>query len=235
MSQVSTSVIRVRERVEAACARSGRDSSEVTLIAAGKTRSPAEMLAAFRAGITHFGENYVQEMLAKRAVIDKEAGSSVTWHLIGHLQRNKVKHAIPGMALIHSVDSVGLAQEIEKRAAAVSSRQPVLLEVKVAAEDSKFGLSPAEVAATAEVVASLPHLELQGLMTMPPYSPNAEESRPHFRQLAQLLVQLKDQGLLSAPVQHLSMGMSGDFEVAIEEGATLIRLGTVLFGPRSGG
>jgi pyridoxal phosphate enzyme (YggS family) len=224
----------VRERLAGACERSGRSLAEITLIAATKTRGVEELVAVLEAGVTDLGENYVQELLAKRSAIDRLGGFSVSWHMIGHLQRNKVKYLVPGVALIHSVDSLRLAQEIDSRAAGQGSlRQPVLLEVNIAGEDSKTGVAPAEVAALAEQVAQLPHLDLQGLMCLPPYSDDPEDSRPHFRAMAALAASLRQRGLPPQAMRHLSMGMSGDYEVAVEEGATLVRLGTVLFGPRS--
>jgi pyridoxal phosphate enzyme (YggS family) len=163
--------------------------------------------------------------------------------MIGHLQRNKVKYLVSGdargraLALIHSVDNLPLAQEIDRRAAedgSVGYRQPVLLEVNIAGEDSKTGVAPAQVAVLAAQVAALPHVDLQGLMCLPPYGPDPEDSRPHFRALADLAAALAQSGLPPGTLRHLSMGMSGDYEVAVEEGATLVRLGTVLFGPRLG-
>jgi hypothetical protein len=235
---ISDRVPEVRERLAAACARSGRSLAEVTLVAATKTRSAEELAAAVSAGITDLGENYVQELLAKRGALDSLGAFSVSWHMIGHLQRNKVKYLVPGgaLALIHSVDNLPLAQEIDRRAGAAgpeACRQPVLLEVNIAGEDSKTGALPERVAALAEQVAALPHVALQGLMCMPPYSDDPEESRPHFRALAALAAALVGSGLPAATMRHLSMGMSGDYEVAVEEGATLVRLGTVLFGARS--
>jgi pyridoxal phosphate enzyme (YggS family) len=230
---ISDRVQAVRERLAAACARAGRDPADVTLVAATKTRSPEELLAALHAGLTDFGENYVQELLSKRSALDSLGALSVSWHMIGHLQRNKVKYLAPGVALIHSVDNLPLAQEIAKRAAPTGRRQPVLLEVNIAGEDSKTGVAPDQVGALAALVAALPQVDLQGLMCMPPYSDDPETSRPHFRALATLAAALVQAGLPPPTMRHLSMGMSGDYEVAVEEGATLVRLGTVLFGPRA--
>lgn len=222
----------VRERLAAACQRCGRSPAEVTLIAATKTRTPQEVLAVAQAGVVHLGENYVQEMVAKRAAIDRLGPVSVSWHMIGHLQRNKVKYVVPGVALIHSVDSLALAQEIHRRAVAGGVRQPVLLEVNLVGEDSKTGIAPGQVPELAAAVVGMEGLELQGLMCMPPYSEDPEASRPHFRALAGLARDLVAGGFPRESLRHLSMGMSGDFEVAMEEGATLVRLGTILFGPR---
>lgn len=232
MPTIAQRLREVTQRVEAACRRSGRDPGSVLILAATKTRTPEELLAALEAGLTHFGENYVQELLAKREAIDKAGYTNVSWHMIGHLQRNKVKYLVPGVALIHSLDSVALAEEIEKRATRAGVRQPVLLEVNLAAEATKSGISPQELPALAERVLELPHLDLQGLMAMPPYSEDPEDSRPHFQALRALAESLRSAGVPAENLRHLSMGMSGDYEVAIEEGATIIRLGTVLFGPR---
>lgn len=233
MVTITERVEEVRQRLSTASERSGRHPDEVTLIAATKTRTVPEIMAVVEAGVTHLGENYVQELVAKREAIDKAGCHGVIWHAIGHLQRNKVKFVVPGVALIHSLDSVRLAQAIEKRAAQAEIRQPVLLEVNISGEDTKFGVDPAEAWLLAEQVAQLPHLDLQGLMSMPPYTENPEDSRPYFQALAELAVALLDRGLPPEAMRHLSMGMSGDFEVAIEEGSTLVRLGTVLFGPRT--
>ncbi len=230
---ISDRVQAVRERLAAAGERCGRSPADVVLIAATKTRSPEEVSAVLESGVTELGENYVQELVTKRAAIDRLGQFSVSWHVIGHLQRNKVKYVVPGMALIHSVDNLPLAQEIEKRAAQADLRQPVLLEVNIAGEDSKTGIEPAQVAELAEAVMALGHVDLQGLMCMPPYSDSPEDSRPHFRALAALAERLVRGGLPREAMRHLSMGMSGDYEVAVEEGATLVRLGTVLFGPRT--
>lgn len=190
------------------------------------------MLEACAAGVTHFGENYVQELLAKRSAIDKSATKRVSWHLIGHLQRNKVRLLRPAPALIHSLDSVALAQELNRRAGEWGERQAVLIEVNVAGEETKTGVTLETAPALAEAVLQLPHLDLQGLMAMPPYSDNPEDSRPHLRRLRQLRDEL-EADFPPGSMRHLSMGMSGDWEVAVEEGATLIRLGTALFGPRA--
>jgi len=233
MLTIARRVQEIRERIATACQRCGRDPDEVTLIAATKTRTVPEIMAAVEAGVIHLGENYVQELVAKREAIDNAGYHDVLWHVIGHLQRNKVKYVVPGVALIHSLDSLRLAKTIEQRATQAEIRQPVLLEVNISGEDTKFGIAPAEAWPLAEQVVQLPHLELQGLMSMPPYTKNPEDSRPHFQALAELATTLVDRGLPPEAMRHLSMGMSGDFEVALEEGATLVRLGTVLFGPRT--
>ena len=211
----------------------GRSPEAVTLLAATKTRTIPEMIEVVEAGVAHLGENYVQELVAKKEQLDAAGYRHVSWHAIGHVQRNKVRYIAPFCTLIHSLDSLRLAQEIDGRAAALGRVQPVLIEVNVTGEQTKFGVAPGEVAPLARQVAELAHLELQGLMTMPPYSDDSEASRPHFQKLRCLAEQLRESDLPPAAMHHLSMGMSGDYEVAVEEGATLVRLGTVLFGPRT--
>ncbi len=219
--QTLTVTSRVHEtlrRVEAACLRAGRSPQDVTVVAVAKGFPAEAVREAHAAGLRHFGENRVQEAAAKRPLL---ADLDVTWHMVGHLQTNKVKKALELFQVVHSVDSLRLAQELSRRA---SRPLTVLLEVNVAGEASKFGLSPEEVPSVAEAVARLPHLELVGLMTVAPLARDPEEVRPVFRRLRELACAL---GL-----PHLSMGMSDDFEVAIEEGATMVRLGRAIFGPR---
>lgn len=211
----------VKERIARACLRVGRSPQEVTIVAVGKGFPPEALKEAWEAGIRHFGENRVQEAEAKRPHL---ASLPVVWHMVGHLQRNKVKKALALFHSIDSVDSFPLAQEISRRA---QSKVPVLLEVNVAGEPSKFGFSPQEVLEVAERIASLPNLDVQGLMTVAPMAQDSEEVRPVFRRLRELAHAL---GL-----RELSMGMSDDFEVAIEEGATMVRLGRAIFGLRKVG
>jgi hypothetical protein len=216
----------VRERLAAAARRAGRRADDIALVAVSKTH-PVELLrAAVAAGQTLFGENRVQEALPK---IDALAGAA-RWHLIGHLQTNKVNQAVGRFELIHSVDSVRLIEALEARAARLPIVQPILLQLNVAGEASKFGAPPEELPALLDALAAAPHLRAEGLMTMPPYDPDPEAGRPHFTRLRELMAELP-------PVAHftprrLSMGMSGDYEVAIEEGATLLRVGTAIFGER---
>ena len=212
---------RVRERIEAACRRVGRESSEVTLIGVTKTVGVEAVVEAYEAGLRDFGENRVQEALAKMEAV-RQIGFEPRWHMIGHLQTNKVKIAAGRFGIIHSVDSVRLANEISRR---YESLVPVLLEVNVAQDAAKFGFAPEEVAAALREIAVLPHLDARGLMTIAPQTNNPEETRPTFRRLRALSDELE--------LSELSMGMSGDFEVAVEEGATMIRVGTAIFGSRS--
>jgi pyridoxal phosphate enzyme (YggS family) len=223
---------RVLERVAEAAQRAGRRPEEVTVVAVTKTHPLPAIRAVVEAGAGDLGENYVQELLAKREQWEATAAPPVRWHFIGHLQRNKVKYLVPFCALIHSVDSLALAQEIERRAAAWGRRQPVLIQVNISGEVSKFGLSPAGAAELAEALLDLPHVELRGLMTMAPYAPDPETVRPVYAALRQLRDHLQARGLPPENLRELSMGMSQDFEVAIAEGATLVRIGTAIFGPR---
>ncbi len=232
MNQISQHLTQIRQRIAAACRRAGRQPEQVTILAATKTRSVREVRAAVEAGISHVGENYVQELLTKKEHLDQAGHTDVAWHVIGHLQRNKVKYVASFCHLIQSVDSIRIAREISKRARQADRTQPVLIEVNISGEDTKFGIRPEEVAQLAAQVVQLDNIQLQGLMTMPPYSDDPEDSRPHFQKLAALSQQLTDGGLPPATMRHLSMGMSGDYEVAVEEGAAIVRLGTVLFGRR---
>lgn len=216
----------IQQRIRAACDRTGRDPASVTLLAVAKTQ-PAEVVNALAAlGQSLFGENKIQEAKAKIP----NCSGKLLWHFIGHLQSNKCRDAVELFAMIQSVDSLALAQEINKRAGHAAKTLPVLLEVNVAGEASKFGYPPERLLAELEQLNGLSRIEIHGLMAVPPWSPNAENSRPHFRRLRELKERVESR--LGAPLPHLSMGMSGDFEVAIEEGATLVRVGTALFGAR---
>ncbi len=233
MKTIAERVADIQAEVTEACDRAGRAPEEVTMLAATKARPFPEIVEAVQAGITHIGENYVQELLAKKEQLDAAGYDNVSWHAIGHVQRNKVRFLVPFCTLIQSVDSLRLAEEIDKRAERIGRTQPVLVEVNVSGEASKFGVTPAEVAELAGQILDLPHLELQGLMTMPPYSEAPETSQPQFQALRARAEELVQSGLPAEAMRHLSMGMSGDYLVAVEEGATIIRLGTVLFGPRA--
>ena len=219
----------VSARIAAACARADRDPASVTLVAVSK-RHPAEaVMAAHRAGARDFGENYAQELVAKAATCADLA--DVRWHFIGKLQRNKAKLVVGRAALIHAVDTSRLAAEIDARAGVAGVRQAVLIAVNVAGESTKSGVSGADAGALVAAAAALPRLDVQGLMTMPPPVRDPEENRPHFRALAGLARQLATP---EVPLGVLSMGMSSDLEVAVEEGATIVRVGTAVFGPRPG-
>jgi hypothetical protein len=238
VADLRDSIRRVQERMIHAAERAGRDPAEVTLVAVTKTVPAHRIRAAWKLGLTHFGENRVQEAIDKiPLVLTKEQSairnpqSAIHWHMIGHLQRNKVKHVIPLFDLIHSVDSVRLAEEIDRRAGQAGQSMPVLLEVNVAGEASKYGFAPEAVADAVPQLLRLLHVEVQGLMTVAPMAENPEEVRPHFRRLRELRDQLAVQ-FPDLDWRHLSMGMTDDFEVAIEEGATLVRIGRAIFGER---
>jgi len=216
----------IQERIAAACQRAGRSPGSVTLLAVTKTQPPEVVNEAARLGLACFGENKVQEAKAKIPL----CSGRLRWHMIGHLQTNKCRDAVALFEMVQSVDSFNVAEELNKRAEQASKTLPILLEVNSGGEASKFGYSPEQMLADLPRINSLPRLEVHGLMTVPPWAPNPEKVRPIFRQLREL--KEKCEQVLGAPLPHLSMGMSGDFEIAIEEGATIVRIGTALFGAR---
>ena len=219
----------VEERIQEACRRAGRDRSEVTLIAVSKTK-PAEVLKeAYDLGIRVFGENKVQELTEKYEVLPKD----IRWHMIGHLQTNKVKYIADKVELIHSVDSLKLAETIEKEAAKRHRTIDILVEVNVAEEESKFGLKVEEVIPFIEKVAGFSHINVRGLMTIAPFAENPEKNRSVFADLRKLSVDITEKNIDNVNVSILSMGMTNDYEVAIEEGATMVRVGTGIFGARN--
>ncbi|MCS7316201.1 MAG: YggS family pyridoxal phosphate-dependent enzyme [Bryobacterales bacterium] len=214
----------IRARIEAAARRAGREPQQVTLIAVTKVLPAEAIRAAYDAGLRHFGENYVQEFERKLPAVADLPGAC--FHLIGHLQSNKARRAVQAFDVIQTVDSGRLARRLDEAAAVFKPglRLPVMIEVKLSPEETKSGVPAAELGALVEAVRACPHLELRGLMTMPPFSEDPEDSRPYFRKLRELAE--------AFGLPELSMGMSQDFEVAIEEGATHVRIGTALFGPR---
>lgn len=217
----------VRERIAAACRNSGRPESSVRLVAVSKTK-PVEMIrAALELGQLEFGENYAQELRDKAALLTDPA---IRWHFIGSLQRNKVKYLIGRVAMIHSVDSRPLLEEIDKRASDGNMRAPVLLEVKLSEEETKTGIDPGALFGLAELALGGKAVELKGLMTMPPYFPDPEQSRGYYARLRKVKDDLEQRLKVNLP--ELSMGMSNDFEVAIAEGATMVRVGAAIFGAR---
>jgi hypothetical protein len=216
----------IQQRIRAACDRAGRDVNSVTLLAVSKTHPADTIKAATDLGITLFGENKVQEAKAK---IPNSPGKA-RWHFIGHLQSNKCRDAVELFSMIQCVDSLAIAQEINKRAEQAAKTMPVLLEINVAGEGSKFGYKPGQMLAELKELNALPRLEIHGLMAIPPFSPEPEKSRPYFKALSEMRLRAED--ILGAPLPVLSMGMSDDFEIAIEEGSTMIRVGTALFGAR---
>lgn len=219
----------VEKNICAACVRAGRKREDVTLIAVSKTK-PVEMLqTVYDCGIRQFGENKVQELCDKIEVLPAD----IQWHMIGHLQTNKVKYLIGKTALIHSVDSLHLAQEIEKQAAKKDAVVLVLVEVNIAQEESKFGVAKEEAIALVRSIAALPHLRIEGLMTIAPFVDDPEDNRMYFRQIRQLSVDIAAENIDNVRMNVLSMGMTGDYQVAIEEGATMVRVGTGIFGERN--
>ncbi|HYG23264.1 MAG TPA: YggS family pyridoxal phosphate-dependent enzyme [Verrucomicrobiae bacterium] len=216
----------IQQRIREACERSAREPSGVLLLAVSKGQPPEAVNEAARLGIRFIGENKVQEARSKIPLCT----ASVRWHMIGHLQTNKVREAVQLFEMIQSVDSLPLAEEINKRCDQAARRMPILLEINLAGEASKFGYRSEQLLADLASINALPRLEIHGLMTIPPYTTDAQRLRPIFRQLRELKQRCED--VLGAPLPHLSMGMSGDFELAIEEGATIVRIGTALFGER---
>jgi pyridoxal phosphate enzyme (YggS family) len=216
----------IQTRIAAACARAGRDPASVTLLAVSKGMSPDVVREAADCGLTTFGESKVQEAKAKIPLCP----GRLRWQMIGHLQTNKCRDAVHFFEMIQSVDSLELAQEINKWSDKQARTMSILLEVNLAGESSKFGFKPEQALAELEAINALTKIEIHGLMTIAPWTPEPEKVRPIFRQLRELKKQCEEK--LGASLPHLSMGMSGDFEVAIEEGATIVRIGTVLFGAR---
>lgn len=218
----------VEANILQACEKSGRAREEVTLIAVSKTKPVSMLQEVYDTGIRDFGENKVQELCDKYEELPRD----IRWHMIGHLQTNKVKYLMNKTCLIHSVDSLKLAQEIEKQAAKHGIIVDILIEVNIAGEETKFGLSREEVLALVREISILPHVRIQGLMTIAPYVEDPEENRGFFRQIKQLSVDIDNQNIDNVSMNVLSMGMTGDYMVAIEEGATLVRVGTGIFGER---
>ena len=216
----------VRQRIGTACLRARRDPASVTLVAVTKSQPPEVVSEAAQRGLTIFGENRIQEARAKIPLCP----SRLRWHFIGHLQTNKCRDAVELFDMVQSVDSLPLAEELNKRADQAAKRVPILLEVNIAGEASKFGYQPEKLRGELEQLNALARLEIHGLMTVPPWTADPEKVRPMFRQLRELKDECEQR--LGAPLPHLSMGMTGDFEVAIEEGATMVRIGTALFGER---
>lgn len=218
----------VRQKIRDACETAGRDEREVTLIAVSKTKPLPMLWEAYEAGARDFGENKVQELLEKMPQMPED----IRWHMIGHLQRNKVKYIVGKVFLIHSVDSLRLAEEISREAVKQDTSVNILLEVNVAEEESKFGTTIEETADLVRVVSKLPGIRVCGLMTIAPYVENAEENRQYFRKLKQLSVDIEQKNIDNVNMNVLSMGMTGDYSVAVEEGAAYVRVGTGIFGER---
>lgn len=225
MSTIKESLLRVNERIGKAAQRSGRDPSEVKLVAVSKTVEVARIREAIEAGVSILGENYVQE--AQKKI--EEIGQSITWHFIGHLQSNKAKYAVRLFDMIHSLDSIELAEELNRRAQREGKSIKVMIEVNLSGETTKFGTEEERAFDIARKVINLKALSLMGLMTMPPYFDDPEQGRPYYIRLRELKGKMIQEGI---PLRDLSMGMSNDYEVAIEEGATYVRVGTAIFGER---
>lgn len=218
----------VESQIREACERSGRAREEVTLIAVSKTKPVSVLKEAYDIGVRVFGENKVQELADKYEALPKD----IRWHMIGHLQRNKVKYIIDKVELIHSVDSLRLAETIEKEAARHNITANILIEVNVAKEDSKFGLMPEELDEFVFEVAKFPHIQVQGLMTIAPFVDDPEENRGIFQRLRKLSVDIAAKNVDNITMRILSMGMTNDYTVAVEEGAAMVRVGTGIFGAR---
>ena len=219
----------VENEIQEACRRAKRDSSEVTLIAVSKTKPVSMIEELLPGGTRDFGENKVQELCEKYDQLPRD----IRWHLIGHLQRNKVKYVADKACLIHSVDSLRLAEAISAEAVKRECIVPILIEVNVAGEESKFGVPPEETEQLVRKIAELPGISVRGLMTIAPFVEDPEENRTHFSNLKKLCVDLKRKNIDNVTMSVLSMGMTGDYEVAIEEGATMVRVGTGIFGERN--
>ena len=226
---ITENLEQVRKNIDEACRMAGRDPKEVTLIAVSKTKPVSMLKEAYDAGARCFGENKVQEIMDKHPQLPED----IQWHMIGHLQRNKVKYIVDKVSMIHSVDSLRLAQTIEQEAAKHNVCVPVLLEVNVAQEESKFGLKTEEVLPFIEKIANFEHIKVCGLMTIAPFVDNPEENRQIFANLHKLSVDINEKNIDNVYVNILSMGMTNDYEVAIEEGATMVRVGTGIFGARN--
>ena len=218
----------VKKLVEEACLRTGRNTSDVTIVAVSKTKPEEDIMELYRAGQRDFGENYIQELRKKHDDLPKD----IRWHMIGHLQRNKVKYIAEYIHLIHSVDSYALAETINREAAKHNRVIPVLIEVNVGGEESKFGVSPEEAADLVSEISRLPNVHIEGFMTSAPFYEDPEEDRECFAKLRDLSVDIESKRIDNVKVNALSMGMSNDYIVAVEEGSTMVRVGTSIFGAR---
>ena len=225
---IKENIKQVEKNIENACQKAARDAAEVTLIAVSKTKPVSMLEEAYECGCRHFGENKVQELVEKYEVMPKD----IKWHMIGHLQRNKVKYIVDKVYLIHSVDSLRLAEEISKEAVKKNVNVNILVEVNVAEEESKFGTTSEAAIELVQEISSLPNISIKGLMTIAPYVENAEENRQYFAKLRQLSVDIMNKNIDNVSMGVLSMGMTGDYQVAVEEGATYVRVGTGIFGER---
>lgn len=228
---IRENLVSVQKNIEESCERAGRNAEDVRLIAVSKTKPVEALKEAYEAGCRDFGENKVQELTEKYEELPKD----IRWHMIGHLQRNKVKYLVGRVYMIHSVDSVKLAEEISREAVKKNVTVPILVEVNVAGEESKFGTSVREAEMLVREIAALPGISVRGLMTIAPYVEKAEDNRQYFVNLRQLSVDIKKKNIDNVCMDVLSMGMTGDYTVAVEEGATYVRVGTGIFGERDYG
>lgn len=226
---INENLMQVRKNIEAACQKAGRNPEEVTLIAVSKTKPVPMLEEAYQAGSRDFGENKVQEIMDKYPVLPDD----IRWHMIGHLQRNKVKYIVDKVSLVHSVDSLRLAEEISRQAEKKQTELDILVEVNIAQEESKFGTFRAEAAQLVEEIAKLPCIHVKGLMTIAPFVEHPEENRKYFRQIKELSVDIEKKNIDNVSMSVLSMGMTNDYMVAVEEGATMVRVGTGIFGERN--
>jgi PLP dependent protein len=229
MDQIKQNLEEINRRLDHAARRAGRDPAEIRLVAVTKTVSPERLQEAVAAGQSLFGENYVQEAKTKITSL----GPGLTWHFIGHLQSNKARVAVELFGLVHSVDRLSLAQALEQAAGRQGKVQNILVQVNLAGEESKSGTAPANAQALLLAISQMPHLRVLGLMTMPPWFDDPERVRPYFKALRELRDRLRRLNLVEGDLPELSMGMTGDFEVAVAEGATLVRIGTAIFGRRA--
>jgi len=225
---ISENLENIKARIDAACKKSGRDPKDITLVAVTKTVDTDRIVKAISLGIKDLGENRVQELREKADIIKEDC----RWHLIGHLQTNKVKYIIDKVSLIHSMDRLELAEEVQKRAEKLGITVPVLVQVNVAGEDTKFGISPEDTMEFVSQLGRMGNIKVKGLMTIAPLVDNPEKVRWVFENLRKLLIDISRERIDNIDMEHLSMGMSNDFEVAIEEGATMVRIGTAIFGRR---
>ncbi|MBR0410105.1 MAG: YggS family pyridoxal phosphate-dependent enzyme [Eubacterium sp.] len=219
----------VKERIAHACQRAGRDPSEITLVAVSKKKPLSDVETLLQAGQPDYGENYVQELCQKYDEISRP----VRWHMIGHLQTNKVKYIVDKVVLIHSVDSVHLARQIEKEAAKKDLVSNILIQINIGHEETKFGLEAEEALNMIREISKFPHVRIRGLMASAPFTANPEENRCYFQKLHELFIDIREKNIDNVDMEILSMGMTNDYEIAIEEGATMVRIGTAIFGARN--
>lgn len=226
---INQNISKVRENIVKACEKAGRNPEEVTIIAVSKTKPVSAIEEALLSGTLDYGENKVQELCDKYDVLPK----NIRWHMIGHLQRNKVKYLVGKTYLVHSVDSLRLAEQIEKEFAKHNQVCDILVEVNIAQEESKFGINAKETEELIRKIAKFEHVRIKGLMTIAPYTEDPESNRDYFREIKKLSVDIRDKNIDNVSMDVLSMGMTGDYMVAVEEGATMVRVGTGIFGERN--